>query len=74
MTLTAVTEAEEERDSVIIDMPNAFIQTKVNQEPEDERIMIKTYGTSVVILMESDPVTHKDVIVEQTYGHDKWRL
>jgi hypothetical protein len=51
--LTCVLDAKEERDIAVIDIPNAFIQTRV----EDERDMaiIKIRGTLIDILVDIAP-------------------
>ena len=59
---TAVTEAKGERDAATIDTPNAFIQTKINQGPGEERTMMKTQGTSVDALTDINPLSCKDAV------------
>jgi len=59
--LTAVVEAEEQRDIMTNDLPNAFVQTDLN--PNDESIYMKIRGILVDMLLELDPEVYKDYIV-----------
>ncbi len=60
--LTAVIEAQEGRDVMTLDIPNAFVQTDV---PEDlpEKIIMKIRGVLVDMLVKIDPATYKDSVV-----------
>ena len=51
--LTCIVDAEEERDVVTIDIPNAFIQTTI--EDEKDMVIIKIKGTLVDMLVEIAP-------------------
>jgi len=63
--LTAVIEAEEERDVATCDIPNAFIQTEVQERDEcGNRTIMKIRGVLVDILCEMDP-TYRDYVVEE---------
>ena len=53
--LTAVIEAEEQRDIATCDIPNAFIQTELNPDEEGNRTIMKIRGPLVDILCEMDP-------------------
>lgn len=46
-----------------IDVPNAFIQTDVEKNDSDERIMMKICGPLVNMLMDIDPVTYGPYVV-----------
>ena len=63
--LTAVIEAEEQRDVATCDIPNAFIQTDVEyMDSEGHRTIMKVRGVLVDILCEIDPV-YKDYVVHE---------
>ena len=51
--LSCIIDAEEERDLDLIDIPNAFIQTQV--EDEKDRAFIKIRGVLVDILVQISP-------------------
>ena len=51
--LTAVIAAEERRDTVVVDIPNAFIQTRV--EREEDKVIIRVRGYLVDVLCKIDP-------------------
>jgi len=53
--LTAVIDAREKRDVLTADIPNAFVQTKVEKQKEGERIIMKIRGVLVDMLVELDP-------------------
>jgi hypothetical protein len=67
--LTCIIDAKEERDVAVIDIPNAFIQTRV----EDERDMaiIKIRGTLVDILVDIAPDVYKSYATTDKKG-TKW--
>jgi hypothetical protein len=50
--LTCIIDAEEDRDVAVIDIPNAFIQTKV--EDEKDRVFIRVRGELANILVDID--------------------
>ena len=56
--ITAVIDAMEERDVATIDIPNAFIQTDVDEE-KDGVIVMKIRGALIEMLEEIDPVKYK---------------
>jgi Reverse transcriptase (RNA-dependent DNA polymerase) len=63
--LTAVIEAEEERGVATCDIPNAFIQTKVEEKDEDgNRTIMKIRGILIDVLCKMDPAYREHVIVE----------
>jgi hypothetical protein len=51
--LSCIIDTEEERDIAIVDIPNAFIQTRV--EKKEERCIIKLRGIHVDMLEEIAP-------------------
>jgi hypothetical protein len=54
--LTAVIEAEEERDIATCDIPNAFIQMHMEEKDQDgNRTIMKIRGVLVDILCDIDP-------------------
>ena len=53
--LTATIDAHEKRKVAIIDVPNAFVQTKIPQKDGEERIIMKIQGIMVDILVKLDP-------------------
>ena len=64
--LSCIIDAEEERDIAVIDIPNAFIQTQV----EDEKYMafIKICGVLVDILVEIAPYVYKSHVTTDKKG------
>ena len=44
VSLTGVTEAEERRDVMMLDTPNAFVQTELEQNPGQKKIIMKLKG------------------------------
>ena len=55
--LTCIIDAEEERDVTVIDIPNAFIQTCV--EDEKDMAIIKLHGIPIDMLVEIAPDVYK---------------
>jgi hypothetical protein len=53
--LTCILDAKEERDVAVIDIPNAFIQTRV--EDEKDMTIIKIRGTLVDMLIHIAPTS-----------------
>jgi hypothetical protein len=51
--LTSITEAKEGRDVAVIDIPNAFIQTRI--EDEENMVVIRLRGVLVDILLDIAP-------------------
>jgi Reverse transcriptase (RNA-dependent DNA polymerase) len=63
--LTAVVEAEEERDIATCDMPNAFIQTHVEEkDPQGNKTIMKIRGVLIHILCDIDPIYQDYVKIE----------
>jgi hypothetical protein len=61
--LTAIIDAEEERDVMTADVPNAFIQTDL-EDKDGERTIMKIRGILVDILCEMDPSYKSYVVYE----------
>jgi hypothetical protein len=53
--LTATIDAKEGRDVMTADIPNAFVQTDIEDQKEGERIIMKIRGILVDMLVELDP-------------------
>ena len=64
--LTCIIDAEEERDVTVIDIPNAFIQTHV--EDEKEMAIIKLHGILVDMLVEIAPNVYKSYAMTNKKG------
>ena len=64
INLTFAIDAHEERDVMIADVPNAFVQTCMLSELlEDDRIIMKVKGVLVDILYAMDPLEYEEYIV-----------
>ncbi len=61
--ITATIDAKEERDIMTADIPNAFVQTEIEEGRKGERIVIKIYGALVDMLVHIIPETYKDSVV-----------
>jgi len=60
--LTAVIDAEENRDVATVDIPNAFIQTDVENNDDGSRVIMKIRGPLVDMLVELDPETYGEYV------------
>ena len=58
--------SEEERDLVVIDIPNAFIQTRI--EKEEDMAIIKIRGILVDILLEIAPLVYGPYVTTDKKG------
>jgi hypothetical protein len=65
--LTGMIEAKENRDVMTADIPNAFVQTKIDQD--EEKIIMKIRGPLVDMLLEIDEQTYKDYVTVE--GNEK---
>jgi hypothetical protein len=65
--LSCIIDAEEERDVTVIDIPNAFIQTRVEDE-KDIMAIIKICGVLVDILVEISPDAYKSYATTDKKG------
>jgi len=64
--LTCIVDAEEGRDVAVVDIPNAFIQTRI--EDEKDMAIIKVRGILVDMLEEIDPKTYKPYVTNDKNG------
>jgi hypothetical protein len=64
--LSCIIDAEEERDVAVIDIPNAFIQTRV--ENEEDMAFIKIRGVLIDILVEIAPDVYKPFVIKDNLG------
>jgi hypothetical protein len=65
--LTGVIDAKQRRDVMTLDIPNAFVQTKI---PEgEEKIIMKIRGALVDILCEIAPEVYQEYVIQE--GKDK---
>ena len=65
--LTCIIDAEEERDVAVVDIPNAFIQTKV--EDENDMAIIKVRGVLVDMLVAIAPKVYKKYVTTDKKGN-----
>ena len=63
LMLTAVIDAHEGRDIMTADVPNAFIQTPLNVEDGEERVIMKITGALVSMLIKINPELYKGFVV-----------
>jgi len=61
--ITSCIEAKENRDIMTCDIPNAFVQTDINEQEIGERIIMKIRGILLDILVEMDPDKYSDYVV-----------
>merc|ERR1712155_143880 len=55
----------EGRDIMSADIPNAFIQAKLERKSSDERVIMKITGKLVEWLVELSPETYQRFVVEE---------
>ncbi len=60
MLLTSIVDAAEKRDVAIIDIPNAFIQTRI--ESEKDRVIIRNRGVVVDWLVGIAPKVYSQYV------------
>jgi hypothetical protein len=63
--LSCIIDAEEHRDVTVVDIPNAFVQTRV----ENEKAFIKIRGILVDILLEISPEAYKSYVSQDKKGN-----
>ena len=63
--LTSTIEAKQGRDIMTADIPNAFVQTEIDQKDNEERIMLKIRGILVDMLVEISPETYQDYVINE---------
>jgi hypothetical protein len=49
--LTCVIDAQEDRNIAVVDIPNAFVQTVLDEEDADHRVIVRIRGSLVDILV-----------------------
>jgi hypothetical protein len=64
--LSCIIDAKEERDVAVVDIPNAFVQTRV--ENEKDMAFIKIRGILVDILVEIAPDVYKSYVSKDKKG------
>ena len=65
--LTAIIEAEAGQDIMMLDIPGAFVQTKLEKQDKDgNRMIMKLWGVLVDILIEMDPIYKDFAIIKGT--------
>ena len=69
LLLTAVIDAEENRDVATCDIPNAFIQTDLEDHTDGTRTIMKIRGELVDILCDMDPEYERFVVIEGRNRH-----
>jgi hypothetical protein len=67
--LSCIIDAEEHRDVAVLDVPNAFVQTRV--ENEKDMVFIKIRGILVDILVEIAPEAYKSYVSQDNKGNKK---
>jgi hypothetical protein len=60
---TGIIEAQEKRDVMTIDIPNAFVQTSAGLTKDGKRIIMKIRGSLVDMLVELDSQTYKEHVL-----------
>jgi hypothetical protein len=65
--LSCIIDIEEHRDVVVVDIPNAFVQTSV--ENEKDMAFIKIRGIPVDILVEIAPEAYKSYVSQEKKGN-----
>ena len=73
MLIAGVIEAKEGRDIMTLDMPNAFLQTKMPKGESGERTIMKFRGVLVDMLCEIDPETYSEYVAHDG-GNNKYHM
>ena len=63
--ITAIIDAKQNRDVMTADIPNAFVQTKIDHTPGMDRIIMKIRGQLVDILVDIDPKTYGNFVINE---------
>jgi hypothetical protein len=63
--LTATIDAKQRRDVMTADIPNAFVQTDINEREKGEQIVMKICGQLVDMLVNLSPETYADYVVNE---------
>jgi hypothetical protein len=61
--ISAAIEADENRDIMTVDIPNAFIQTEIKNN--DERVMMKIKGQLAEMLVKIEPEVYENYLIEE---------
>ena len=61
--LTAAIDGKENRDVMTVDIPNAFIQTNMEYEEDEEKVVMKIVGILAEILISIDPEKYNGYLV-----------
>jgi Reverse transcriptase (RNA-dependent DNA polymerase) len=61
--ITAAIEADENRDIMTVDIPNAFVQTEI--ESRDERIIMKIKGPLATMLVSIEPEVYESYVIQE---------
>ena len=61
--ITGVIDAKQRRDIMTADIPNAFVQTRIDEKEVGERIIMKIRGPLVDMLLELSPETYQGYVV-----------
>jgi hypothetical protein len=64
--LSCIIDVKEERDVTVVDIPNAFVQTRVKNEKD--MVFIKIQGILVDILVEIAPYAYKSYVLKDKKG------
>jgi hypothetical protein len=67
--LSCIIDAKEERDVEVINIPNAFIQMRV--EDEEDMAIIKIHGVLVEILVQIAPDVYKSYVTTDKKGMEQ---
>jgi hypothetical protein len=68
--LSCIIDAEEHRDVAVVDIPNAFVQTRV--ENEKDMVFIKIRGILVDILLEIAPEAYNSYVSQDKKGNKQF--
>ena len=63
--ITSCIDAKENRDVMTCDIPNAFVQTEIQNQEIGERIIMKIRGTLLEILVQMYPEKYSGYVVEE---------
>ena len=72
MSLTSVIDAKEGREVAVIDIPNAFIQTRI--EDEKDMVIIRVRGVLVDMLIDIAPDVYKPYVTTDAKGRKQLLL
>jgi hypothetical protein len=70
LLLSCIKDAEEHRDVAVVDIPNAFVQTRVENEKDVDFIKIR--GVMVDILVEIAPESYKYYVSQDKKGNKRF--